>query len=77
MMSSASTVVVVGLGYVGLPLAMALAKHGAVLGFDISGERIAELRRGYDRTSEVTAEALSSSTITLTDDPGEIDGSNI
>ena len=76
-MSSTGTVVVVGLGYVGLPLAMALAKHGAVLGFDISGERIAELRRGYDRTLEVTQDALSSSTLVLTDDPAEIDGSNI
>jgi UDP-N-acetyl-D-mannosaminuronate dehydrogenase len=67
-------IVVVGLGYVGLPLAVALAKHGAVLGFDISGERIAELKRGYDRTAEVLAEALSAGDLTLTDDPTEIDG---
>ncbi len=70
-------VVVVGLGYVGLPLAMALAKHGAVLGFDISGERIAELKRGHDRTAEVTSDALSASTLALTDDAAEIDGSDI
>ena len=76
-MSGAGTVVVVGLGYVGLPLALALAKHGAVLGFDISGARIAELKRGYDRTAEVTSEALASSTLALTDDPAEIDGGHI
>ena len=76
-MSDAGPIVVVGLGYVGLPLAVALAKHGAVMGFDISSERIAELRLRYDRTAEVTSEVLSSSTITLTDDPGEIDGSNV
>jgi UDP-N-acetyl-D-galactosamine dehydrogenase len=70
-------IVVVGLGYVGLPLAVALAKHGAVLGFDISGERIAELKRGYDRTAEVLTEALSAGDLTLTDDPTEIDGGNI
>jgi UDP-N-acetyl-D-galactosamine dehydrogenase len=77
MMSGAGTVIVVGLGYVGLPLALALAKYGPVLGFDISAERIAELKRGHDRTSEVTPEALSSSTLTLTDDPSEIDGSDV
>ena len=76
-MSGEGPVVVVGLGYVGLPLAVALAKHGAVLGFDISSERIAELKRGYDRTAEVSAEALASGDLTLTDDPAEIDGSNI
>ena len=76
-MSGEGPVVVVGLGYVGLPLAIALAKHGTVVGFDISSERIAELKRGYDRTDEVSPEALSASTIKLTDDPTDIDGSNI
>ena len=76
-MSGTGPVVVVGLGYVGLPLAMELAKHGAVIGFDISSERIAELREGYDRTAEVTASELASSTIVLTDDPNEIDGGNV
>ncbi len=76
-MSGAETVSVVGLGYVGLPLAMALAKHGPVLGFDISAERIAELKRGFDRTSEVTAAALALSTLELTDDPAKIDGSSV
>lgn len=76
-MSGEGSVVVVGLGYVGLPLAMALAKYGAVLGFDISGERIAELKRGYDRTAEVPSEVLASSALGFTDDPAEIDGSGV
>ncbi|NNE82645.1 MAG: nucleotide sugar dehydrogenase, partial [Alphaproteobacteria bacterium] len=76
-MRGAGTVIVVGLGYVGLPLAMALAKHGPVLGFDISAERIAELKRGHDRTSEITPDELASSSLVLTDDAGEIDGGNV
>jgi len=76
-MSDEGSVVVVGLGYVGLPLAMALAKNATVLGFDISNERIAELKRGYDRTAEVPSEALASSALIFTDNPAEIDGSDI
>jgi UDP-N-acetyl-D-galactosamine dehydrogenase len=45
---------VIGLGYVGLPLAVYLARHFPVLGFDIDIERVAELRQGIDRTREVT-----------------------
>ena len=45
---------VIGLGYVGLPLAVYMARHFPVLGFDINRERIAELTRGHDRTREVT-----------------------
>ncbi|MGH8585888.1 MAG: nucleotide sugar dehydrogenase, partial [Gammaproteobacteria bacterium] len=44
---------VVGLGYVGLPVAVAFGKYGRVVGFDISPTRIAELKDGYDRTHEV------------------------
>ena len=44
---------VVGLGYVGLPLAVALARSFPVTGYDISKTRIDELRRGIDRTHEV------------------------
>jgi UDP-N-acetyl-D-galactosamine dehydrogenase len=45
---------IVGLGYVGLPLAVYLARHFPVTGFDIDRERVAELGRGLDRTREVT-----------------------
>jgi UDP-N-acetyl-D-glucosamine/UDP-N-acetyl-D-galactosamine dehydrogenase len=61
---------VIGLGYVGLPVALALArKFAPVIGFDISGRRIAALRQGRDTTGEVGAAALGDSTLRLTDDP--------
>jgi UDP-N-acetyl-D-glucosamine/UDP-N-acetyl-D-galactosamine dehydrogenase len=50
---------IIGLGYVGLPLAAYLARHFPVLGFDIDRERVAELSRGIDRTREVTEEELA------------------
>jgi UDP-N-acetyl-D-glucosamine/UDP-N-acetyl-D-galactosamine dehydrogenase len=52
---------IVGLGYVGLPLAVEFGKVIDVIGFDINKERIEELRKGFDRTKEVTAEELKSS----------------
>ncbi|HEV7464342.1 MAG TPA: nucleotide sugar dehydrogenase [Methyloceanibacter sp.] len=50
---------IIGLGYVGLPLAVYLSRHFPVLGFDIDRERVAELSRGIDRTREVTEEEFS------------------
>ncbi len=49
---------VIGLGYVGLPLAVAFSKKYDVIGFDINNERIKELKQGYDRTLEVSEEEL-------------------
>lgn len=62
-------IVVLGLGYVGLPLAVELAKHFNVWGLDIDRGRIQELVGGYDRTNEVDAAALSASSLRLTDYP--------
>jgi UDP-N-acetyl-D-glucosamine/UDP-N-acetyl-D-galactosamine dehydrogenase len=50
---------IIGLGYVGLPLAVYLARHFPVLGFDIDRERVVELSRGIDRTREVTEEEFA------------------
>jgi UDP-N-acetyl-D-galactosamine dehydrogenase len=50
---------VVGLGYVGLPLAVAFAKKFSVIGLDINAQRVAELQSGRDRTRELTAEQLT------------------
>ena len=50
---------VIGLGYVDLPLAVYLARHFPVLGFDIDKERVAELSAGVDRTREVTEEEFA------------------
>jgi UDP-N-acetyl-D-galactosamine dehydrogenase len=49
---------IVGLGYVGLPLAVEFGKHYATVGFDVKPERIAQLRRGRDVTLETTAAEL-------------------
>ena len=51
-------IAIVGLGYVGLPLAVEFGKHRPVLGFDINEGRIAELRAGKDSTLEVSGEEL-------------------
>ena len=53
-------IALIGLGYVGLPLAVEFAKHFPVAGFDINESRIAELRAGTDSTLEVENEALQS-----------------
>jgi UDP-N-acetyl-D-glucosamine/UDP-N-acetyl-D-galactosamine dehydrogenase len=61
---------VIGLGYVGLPVALALArKCEPVIGFDISQQRIAALREGNDITGEVTRTALRETRLRLTDNP--------
>jgi UDP-N-acetyl-D-galactosamine dehydrogenase len=52
-------IAVIGLGYVGLPLAVEFGKHRAVLGFDINQSRVAELQSGKDSTLEVTPEELT------------------
>jgi UDP-N-acetyl-D-galactosamine dehydrogenase len=62
------SIAVIGLGYVGLPLAVALARHGPVTGFDIDGGRVGELMQGHDRTGEVMAAALLESRLAVTVD---------
>ena len=57
-------IAIVGLGYVGLPLAVEFAKHYPVVGFDISESRISELKKGHDVTNEVSDEAMSPVDIT-------------
>jgi len=59
---------IIGLGYVGLPLAHAFASKFDVVGLDISAERITELRAGRDRTKELTTEQLKEASIEFTDD---------
>ncbi len=53
-------IAVIGLGYVGLPLAVEFGKVRKVMGFDMNAKRIEELRNGYDGTLEVTPEDLAS-----------------
>jgi UDP-N-acetyl-D-galactosamine dehydrogenase len=62
-------ITVVGLGYVGLPLAVALARHFEVMGYDIDEDRIRELREGHDRTGELGRGELTDSALEYVMDP--------
>ncbi len=65
-------IAVIGLGYVGLPLAIAFAKKTKVIGFDINHEKIQLLKQGVDVTNEVGQEALKDSSISFTSNPADI-----
>jgi UDP-N-acetyl-D-glucosamine/UDP-N-acetyl-D-galactosamine dehydrogenase len=69
MTSELKTIAVVGLGYVGLPLAVEFGKHRPVIGFDINKDRINALRLGHDATNELSREELvAADQLTLTSD---------
>jgi UDP-N-acetyl-D-galactosamine dehydrogenase len=64
---------IIGLGYVGLPLAVEFGKTRPVLGFDVDGSRIEELRAGVDRTLEVEPEALAGAAqLSFSTDPADL-----
>ena len=77
MAAEGERIVVLGLGYVGLPLAVALARQFQVTGFDVDSGRIEELRSGLDRTREVGEDALRSSSIRLTFDTADCVGADV
>ena len=63
----------IGLGYVGLPIATAFAKYFSVVGFDVDKERVAELLEGYDRTGELSRHELNDlSQLKLSSDPQDL-----
>ena len=74
-------IAVVGLGYVGLPVAVALAERLAgraeVVGFDISAARVAELRAGHDATREIADARLASCGLAVTGDASVLEGAGI
>lgn len=71
-------IAIIGMGYVGLPLAVAFAEKYDVVGFDISTPRVEELKAGYDRTLEVEGAVLrSASRLTYTDDQRKIADCNV
>lgn len=71
-------IAVIGLGYVGLPLAVAFAAEHDVVGFDVSAARVSELARSQDRTLEVPAAALRAATrLTFTSDAAGLAGCNV
>ncbi|MBR0090758.1 MAG: nucleotide sugar dehydrogenase [Lachnospiraceae bacterium] len=59
----------IGLGYVGMPIAVAFAKHLDVVGFDVNAEKIALYQKGIDPTKEVGDEAIRETTVEFTSDP--------
>jgi UDP-N-acetyl-D-galactosamine dehydrogenase len=65
-------VAIIGLGYVGLPLAVALAERHEVVGFDVNRTRVDSLCRGIDFTEEVSTEKLLAVALTITSDPLEL-----
>jgi UDP-N-acetyl-D-galactosamine dehydrogenase len=68
-----ATICVVGLGYVGLPLAVGFDQEGySVVGFDVDDGKVATLRDGTDTTGDLGDDAIAESEITYTTDPGEI-----
>jgi UDP-N-acetyl-D-glucosamine/UDP-N-acetyl-D-galactosamine dehydrogenase len=75
-LSSTAKIAVVGLGYVGLPLAMAFTKKLNVLGFDVSMKRINDLKRGDDLTNEFSASELQHSNISFSSDPNDLSGAD-
>src|SRR5690348_2273086 len=70
-------IAVVGLGYVGLPIALAFArKYPQTVGFDLSARRVESLRQGIDATREVDDVMLRNSTLEATTDPAALERAN-
>ena len=76
-MAGRPRIVVVGLGYVGLPLAVALSRHFDVVGFDRDTARVAEVKDDRDTTGEVDAAVLEASSLEATADPAAIAGADV
>lgn len=61
-------IALVGLGYVGMPIAVAFAKHADVIGFDLNEEKIALYKNGFDPTNEIGSEGIKETTVEFTTD---------
>jgi UDP-N-acetyl-D-galactosamine dehydrogenase len=76
-MTIPTTIAVVGLGYVGLPLAVEFGKHFATIGFDLADAKIDAYRRGIDPTGELNGHELAASTgLEYTTDPAQLKRAN-
>ena len=76
--NSEISIAVIGLGYVGLPLALEFSKKYPVIGYDLNNERIGELKKGHDRTGEVDFKRLDDSgKLVLSSKPLSIKDANI
>ena len=77
-MQSDSTLAIIGLGYVGLPLAIEFSKHYKVIGYDLNNNRIVELEKSFDRTKEISRDnLLNSKNITFTSQSEKISKATI
>ncbi|MFC5437345.1 Vi polysaccharide biosynthesis UDP-N-acetylglucosamine C-6 dehydrogenase TviB [Rhodanobacter umsongensis] len=75
---ASTRIAIVGLGYVGLPLAVEFGKHFDTVGFDIHGARVDELRAGHDHTRETASEELAAAGhLRFSTDIGELAGCNV
>ena len=71
-------IAVIGLGYVGLPLAVEFGKNRSVIGFDINASRIDALRLGHDATLEVANDELATADqLAFTSDPADLAAASI
>ena len=81
MLNSTATplkIAVIGLGYVGLPLAVEFGKEIPVVGFDTSQQRVDELQAGHDRTHETSAEQLAAARLLhCSANPTDLHGCNV
>ena len=76
-MEPGGRIAVIGLGYVGLPLGVALARKFETTGFDVDQERIGEVGRGHDRTREIDEAALRASPMKLTAEAQDCAGADV
>ncbi|WP_371225139.1 nucleotide sugar dehydrogenase [Roseovarius sp. 2305UL8-3] len=72
------SIAILGLGYVGLPLALALGRAGRdVIGFDLDGGHIAALKAGHDRNGEVSEASLAETSLTFSADPADLAAADV
>ena len=71
------TITILGLGYVGLPLATAFAKYYLTYGYDISEDKIDKLKNGFDSTNQIMSKDLKNNNLIFTNDPKSLKKSNI
>lgn len=73
LMNGSTKLSLVGLGYVGMPIAVAFAKHVKVVGYDLNEEKIEKYKQGIDPTNEVGDAAVAGSTVEFTADPSKLE----
>ena len=71
-MTSVRKIAVIGLGYVGFPVAVSFSKLGETICFDIDDRRVSELKDGYDRTNEISSEQISGKNLFFTTEPEDL-----